>query len=307
MKCLRSVSAWNLLVYVCVLIFGTGCAKRFVVRQLKNNFDLRAEIKANPTPTDLGEFPGLKTLLQTNEVVNIWLLPGSRENDWTHFNNTISLLTDSLKFNITSFTEHPDIPAIPGTTPVGACNIYEWNFERTEDGGGVKKLNFFFTDWTAVNTPVKEKMYQYEDDNLDMAKPVEATFLSTKMKKGYMIDMVGGLPLYRQVDYHNQILRAAIKTLDRIHAKTNASDPTNTPLVAITGSMGTQLLLDTYEALIFDNDKLIDHHEQMTSLGNKAAVEQYVENFFHRTASRGDTVSLYCQAQMQEVIQFTLG
>ncbi|MEO0900423.1 MAG: hypothetical protein AAFY71_28700, partial [Bacteroidota bacterium] len=245
------------LIFICssfflIVLLLTACnGSRLIRNTLKNDLDIQASIPKHLVPQSAPDFKGLREFVKKNETVNILFIPGPTAKDWTFYLNTIKSLTDRLEFELDSFSTAYISKGTNDTIPVGKGEVWEWNFiEKTkrQNENPRKRINFFYLNWTSITEPVKDSFRNFQLQNLDLKEPLKTTYLSGKTRNRYLVDMVGSLPLYRQPDYHREIIRTSFEAFKIIKDKGD-----DIPLISITSSTGNQLLMDTFEAMLIES------------------------------------------------------
>ncbi|MCI4668209.1 MAG: hypothetical protein MRZ79_08730 [Bacteroidia bacterium] len=285
-----------------ILFLSSGCTKAFITKRLKNDFKLSAQVLEHQPPESLKEFDGLDSLTERNRIVNILLVPGSRKKDWTYYNATIQNIASKLEFKLEDFSCPYASTSEGSITPIGSGKVWKWTYLRGK-GEESKRLNFYYVNWTLVSDPTKEVFFDYVNAPLDLKSAVKTTFLSRKIQDDYLIDMVGELPLYRQADYHKEILQTLFAAFHLINEETNPTEPEETPLVSLSGSMGNQLILNGFNALLVDNPQLISFHNgiiQDIEEGRNELVKKKYQDLICRIKDLMPPSSLYFKNEIHE-------
>lgn len=243
-----------------LLMSLSSCAELFfpkmaLVKIVENDLELEGNIPVNTPPEGLRNFEGLQDILGLNEpfdltrdtVLNVLLVPGARKKEWSNYNSLIAYVTQEMDF------EFKDIELVQTFTPaslnddmLGKGELVTMRFERKINSlQRTYKLNFCVANWTKVTQPAKDTLYQFDKMPQWQGDTLKRTFLANKAKKGYMIDIFSDMALYRQEDYHEAINH---NVLEGFNWLTNFGKEHH-PLVCITGSMGSEIIIDVFSTL----------------------------------------------------------
>lgn len=239
-------------------VSASSCAELFfpktaLVKIVENDLQLEGNIPVNRPPAGLASFDGLGDILGLNKgstlsqdtVLNVLLVPGVRKKEWSNYNSLIAYVKSSLNFD---FLQIDLIKTESGLEDnmLGKGELTLMKFIRKDKGSNkTYRLNFCLANWTKVTQHAKDSLYLFDKIPEWKGEALERTFLADKAKRGYMIDIFSDMALYRQKDYHEAINHNVLEGFNLL----TKDGEEHHPLVCITGSMGSEIIIDVFSKL----------------------------------------------------------
>ncbi|MEO1214544.1 MAG: hypothetical protein AAFY45_13520, partial [Bacteroidota bacterium] len=260
--------AYIILILSIIFLSQNACAPhKAMVKILKDDLKLAGEIPVHYKPKILKEgnsFHGIKDYLSFDSIsnkgsaqLNILMVPGVRDKDWSNYNSLIAAVTKELKFKFDTLELHQSETGIEDSL-LGYGEIAVLKFLK--ESPKQQKLNFFVANWTSVTRPAKQALYSFDYDLNGTEDPLIRTYLADKAKRSYMIEIFSDMALYRQKDFRAAINNTVQESLGLIYKDQGSKHP----LLCITGSMGSEIVINVFNSLINQSSELLKVHERFS-------------------------------------------
>lgn len=217
-----------LLSFLFLVISQWSCNKS-VVKTLTRRVDLKAvQYLKGASETD---FTGLKDILGKNgsKLTNIILTHGVREKKSTHFESLMNDLASKAQYDV-KYSQSLLVDTLQsGLGKNGEVHVYDFLNEKQDT------LRFFHIFWSPVTAPIKDLVYQIDDNNY-------RTFFSDTTKKKFMVDVFGDIALY--AGPYKRLMQAPVNlALNDIIRRDNSKEHPG-KIVMISGSFGSKIVFD---------------------------------------------------------------